>query len=64
MAVDPEGSVAQLKGIGPKLQETLGRLGIFRLGMLTYLVFVAFWDVKRFGVFLFKVVNMFLTVSG
>ena len=31
MAVDPEGSVAQLKGIGPKLQETLGRLGIFRL---------------------------------
>ena len=31
MAVDPEGSIAQLKGIGPKLQETLGRLGIFRL---------------------------------
>lgn len=31
MAINPEGSVAQLKGIGPKLQETLGRLGIFRL---------------------------------
>ena len=31
MAVDPEGSVVQLKGIGPKLQEKLGRLGIFRL---------------------------------
>ena len=31
MSVDPQGSVAQLKGIGPKLQETLGRLGIFRL---------------------------------
>ena len=31
MVVDPEGSIAQLKGIGPKLQETLGRLGIFRL---------------------------------
>ena len=38
MAVEPEGSVAQLKGIGPKLQETLGRLGIFRLlDLLTHL---------------------------
>ena len=31
MAADPQGSVAQLKGIGPKLQETLERLGIYRL---------------------------------
>ncbi|MEL0162913.1 MAG: hypothetical protein VW842_08555 [Halieaceae bacterium] len=31
MSVDPQGSVAQLRGIGPKLQESLGRLGIFRL---------------------------------
>ena len=31
MAADPQGSVAQLKGIGPKLQDTLERLGIYRL---------------------------------
>ena len=31
MAADPQGSVAQLKGIGPKLQQTLERLGIYRL---------------------------------
>ena len=31
MVVDPGGSIAQLKGVGPKLQEALGRLGILRL---------------------------------
>ena len=31
MAADPQGSVAQLKGIGPKLQQTLERLGVYRL---------------------------------
>ena len=31
MSVDPQGSVTQLKGVGPKLQETLTKLGIFRL---------------------------------
>ena len=31
MTADPQGSVTQLKGIGPKLQETLERLGIYRL---------------------------------
>ena len=31
MAVDPQGSITQLKGVGPKLQETLERLGIYRL---------------------------------
>jgi ATP-dependent DNA helicase RecG len=31
MAVDPQGSVSQLKGVGPRLQENLQRLGIERL---------------------------------
>ena len=35
MAVDPEGSVVQL-GYGLKLQEKLGRLGIFRLLDLSF----------------------------
>lgn len=38
MTVDPQGSIDQLKGIGPKLQETLGKLGIYRLlDLLTHL---------------------------
>ena len=31
MTIDPDGSVTQLKGVGPKLADTLTRLGIFRL---------------------------------
>ena len=36
MTADPQGSVTQLEGIGPKLQETLERPGIYRLLDLLY----------------------------
>ena len=30
MQIDPQGDVTQLKGVGPSLQNTLAKLGIFR----------------------------------
>ncbi|MEM7098885.1 MAG: ATP-dependent DNA helicase RecG [Pseudomonadota bacterium] len=31
MAVNPDGPVSQLKGVGPKLEQTLTKIGVFRL---------------------------------
>ena len=47
VAVDPDGSVTQLKGVGPKLAETLTRLGIFRLFDLLLHLPVRYQDRSR-----------------